>query len=658
MTRPGADPDPPNPTDRRGHRRAADRAPPVHRPLRADGHPRPARGDALRRLPALLRAGPGGLRGGRRRQRGQPLHPGPGHRDGAARHARHDPGRDRRQPREPLRVRRRAAHRRPAGTKDMAEIDEAVRVHVRPARRVGPDRRARRVPPRSAAARSSASTLLAELRRLREIQLEQAEALAAADLERLSVLNGERLRRAGRASSPTDTPAAVAGRRSPRPAPWSSCSSATSASWWSGPPPRATPCAPSSAPCAPAAPRSRGTAPPPPAARSTSTVAPLTASTGVHGRRTVADESRPGGGTPCRSMIRRVPGPPTGGDPHEGPRGRRQSGASRAHRLARRDRPQRLVRVEPRGGRPVRAARPRGAGSGSGTTPWRCCAACRRTRSTPPPPTRASWRWWPASRAASTPTSTSRAGCSPPHADAQDMLVAYFSLEFGLDAGIPLYSGGLGILAGDHLKSASDLGVPLVGVGLLYRSGYFRQQLGPDGGQRERYPATDWSDLPARRPDRRRRRARDRRGAGGRRPGAGGRAPHPGGPRAAAAARRRHRRPTRDEAREITSTLYGGDRERRIRQEILLGVGGVRALAAAGHGADGLPHERGPLGAAGAGAHPRAHRRRRPQRRRRPRAGDRLDGLHHPHARARRQRDVRPRAGAPLPRAAWRRRSA
>ena len=76
------------------------------------------------------------------------------------------------------------------------------------------------------------------------------------------------------------------------------------------------------------------------------------------------------------------------------------------------------------------------------------------------------------------------------------MLVAYFSLEFGLDAGIPLYSGGLGILAGDHLKSASDLGVPLVGVGLLYRSGYFRQSLGPDGGQRERYPATDWSDLP------------------------------------------------------------------------------------------------------------------------------------------------------------------
>ena len=84
-------------------------------------------------------------------------------------------------------------------------------------------------------------------------------------------------------------------------------------------------------------------------------------------------------------------------------------------------------------------------------------------------------RWSPGSRAASTPTSTSRAGSSATADDAKDMLVAYFSLEFGLDAGIPLYSGGLGILAGDHLKSASDIGVPLVGVGLLYRSGYFRQ---------------------------------------------------------------------------------------------------------------------------------------------------------------------------------------
>ena len=129
----------------------------------------------------------------------------------------------------------------------------------------------------------------------------------------------------------------------------------------------------------------------------------------------------------------------------------------------------------------------------------------------------------------------------PSHPDAADMLVAYFSLEFGLDAGIPLYSGGLGILAGDHLKSASDLGVPLVGVGLLYRSGYFRQSLGPDGGQRERYPPRTGPICrsPTRRAPTASRswsRCRWRRGHRPR-----GRAAHPGGPRPAASARHRHR---------------------------------------------------------------------------------------------------------------------
>jgi glycogen phosphorylase len=169
----------------------------------------------------------------------------------------------------------------------------------------------------------------------------------------------------------------------------------------------------------------------------------------------------------------------------------------------------------------------------------------------------------------------------PARPEAEGMRVAYFSLEFGLDAGIPLYSGGLGVLAGDHLKSASDLGVPLVGVGLLYRGGYFRQALGPDGGQREQYPATDWSDLPL----------ADQRDRAGR----------PvvveveiGGETVQAAVRRIQvgRVPlllldadlpvNSDRAREITSVLYGGDRELRIRQEVLLGVGGVRALSAAG----------------------------------------------------------------------------
>src|SRR6185437_8388549 len=76
--------------------------------------------------------------------------------------------------------------------------------------------------------------------------------------------------------------------------------------------------------------------------------------------------------------------------------------------------------------------------------------------------------------------------------------VAYFSTEFGLDESLPIYSGGLGILAGDHLKSASDLGIPLVAVGLFYREGYFRQQLDESDWQGERYPENDPSLLPMR----------------------------------------------------------------------------------------------------------------------------------------------------------------
>src|ERR1700730_8863103 len=77
-------------------------------------------------------------------------------------------------------------------------------------------------------------------------------------------------------------------------------------------------------------------------------------------------------------------------------------------------------------------------------------------------------------------------------------LVAYFSLEFGLTESLPIYSGGLGILAGDHLKSASELGVPLVGVGLLYQKGYVRQYLTSDGWQQERHPSNDFSVMPLR----------------------------------------------------------------------------------------------------------------------------------------------------------------
>ena len=74
--------------------------------------------------------------------------------------------------------------------------------------------------------------------------------------------------------------------------------------------------------------------------------------------------------------------------------------------------------------------------------------------------------------------------------------VAYFSMEFGLGEALPVYSGGLGILAGDYLKTASDLGVPVVGVGLLYQQGYFRQILDPDGRQQEVFPYNDPTSLP------------------------------------------------------------------------------------------------------------------------------------------------------------------
>ncbi len=167
------------------------------------------------------------------------------------------------------------------------------------------------------------------------------------------------------------------------------------------------------------------------------------------------------------------------------------------------------------------------------------------------------------------------------HADDEDMRVAYFSLEFGLDVALPLYAGGLGVLAGDHLKSSSDLNIPLAGVGLLYAQGYFRQALNLDGWQQENYPVNDWFTAPVQL-------VRDR----------DGRAVRieldmAGEPVAARIWRAQVGRiplflldsnvqENSPRAREITSTLYGGDRDLRIRQEILLGVGGIRALEALG----------------------------------------------------------------------------
>ncbi|MBW8827751.1 MAG: alpha-glucan family phosphorylase [Acidobacteria bacterium] len=156
--------------------------------------------------------------------------------------------------------------------------------------------------------------------------------------------------------------------------------------------------------------------------------------------------------------------------------------------------------------------------------------------------------------------------------------IAYFSPEFGIAEALPQYSGGLGVLAGDHLKAASDLGVPLVGVGLFYRHGYFRQSLSADGWQQERYPELDPYAMALRATD-----AIvtvDLRGA----------SLHARVWRADVGRVRLYLLDADVEEnepplREITDRLYGGDTEHRLRQEILLGVGGVRALEAVGEDA-------------------------------------------------------------------------
>ncbi|MEA2101420.1 MAG: alpha-glucan family phosphorylase [Thermodesulfobacteriota bacterium] len=162
-----------------------------------------------------------------------------------------------------------------------------------------------------------------------------------------------------------------------------------------------------------------------------------------------------------------------------------------------------------------------------------------------------------------------------------DFRVAYFSMEFGLTESLPIYSGGLGILAGDHLKSASDLSLPLTGVGLMYKNGYFSQYLSNDGWQQEEFPDNDFYHMPL------------------------------------TLVRDEHSRPimiavdlmgrqckaqiwkcqvgrvslylldsnieeNAPAERRVTSSLYAGNMEDRLRQEILLGIGGVRALQAIG----------------------------------------------------------------------------
>jgi starch phosphorylase len=159
-----------------------------------------------------------------------------------------------------------------------------------------------------------------------------------------------------------------------------------------------------------------------------------------------------------------------------------------------------------------------------------------------------------------------------------DLLVAYFSAEFGLDESLPIYSGGLGVLAGDYLKAASELGIPLVGIGLFYRRGYFEQRLDESDRQIEHYPLTDTSRLPLELV--------------------------PMAPLVELADDDGNLVPVRlgvwrvrvgraslylidtqvlgNPAWAVTDTLYGGDRANRLRQEVVLGVGGVRVLRGLG----------------------------------------------------------------------------
>jgi len=161
-------------------------------------------------------------------------------------------------------------------------------------------------------------------------------------------------------------------------------------------------------------------------------------------------------------------------------------------------------------------------------------------------------------------------------------IIAYFSMEFGITECLQSYSGGLGILSGDHLKSASDLDLPLVGVGLLYQEGYFQQYLNADGYQQELYPINDYSVLPVilqRKPDGTPIKIS---------------VPMPGRELYAQIWKVQVGRVplflldsnvpenTRQEDRILTDRLYGGDKRTRIRQEILMGIGGIRLLEALG----------------------------------------------------------------------------
>ncbi|MBT3392686.1 MAG: alpha-glucan family phosphorylase [Elusimicrobiaceae bacterium] len=157
--------------------------------------------------------------------------------------------------------------------------------------------------------------------------------------------------------------------------------------------------------------------------------------------------------------------------------------------------------------------------------------------------------------------------------------VAYFSMEYGIGEGLPIYSGGLGMLSGDHIKSSSDLNIPLIGVGLFYQKGYVQQTLSRDGWQNEVYPVNDWAHMPVEPV-----KTKD---------GGQLKIDVPLGHENIKATVWKvpvgrtiiylldtNLQENPEHHRTITEQLYGGDRDNRIRQEIVLGIGGVRMLKA------------------------------------------------------------------------------
>ena len=305
---------------------------------------------------------------------------------------------------------------------------------------------------------------------------------------------------------------------------------------------------------------------------------------------------------------------------------------------------------------PVRLARSTRPGSAAGTTRSGCSARSRRPGS---PSSRRTPR--PSSRCVSSPTTSrptwvNRAGTrtSARTTRACPTAVGYFSMEFGVSEVLPNYSGGLGVLAGDHLKAASDLGVPLIARRpALPRRATSASRSSLDGWQLETYPVLDPQGLPLHL-------LTDETGAP-----VLVEVPMPGGRMLSARVWRAAvgRVPlllldsdieeNEADLRGVTDRLYGGDQDHRIRQEILVGdrrrAGRARLLR--GHRAPrarGLPHQRGTRGLPGPGAHPRAAGRRGARLRRGARGRAGRHGVHHAHAGAGGHRPVPARHGPPL----------